>query len=444
MYKLSKSNLLAPYEDKHLLYNQVSGALIALDNSQYKDVYESDLHALPSAFIDLLKEGSFIVDEALDENKWLEDFYYKASFDSRRKELTIAPTDQCNLNCPYCFEHKNQWVKMDEATIEQTKMFVKAFVESSPTEIVYVTWFGGEPTLHMPAITSLTKYFDSLGVKMYYSMITNGTNLNKVYADKLIELNCMEMQITLDGAKEDHDRQRPFRKTMSLNVLKTTEKKSCGSGGCGSDDVHAKSSFDKIVSNLPYLWEKGFKLDLRINIGKQNLTAYRAVRKMLEDMGLSGVSPAGGYIRLYPSRIFYDDNTISHKEFLAAHPDFEFSELKQFTGRTCMANRNWSFGISQNGRLSKCWEHITNEENLVGTVWDMDVANRGYFDYYSPTKDPVCKDCEVLASCWGGCRSLNEFYKVGYEGKKYDGCDQALWNSKEKVTHMYRRRLVTT
>lgn len=446
--KLSSYNVLTPSDDGMILYNQITGSMVILSKDEER-LYESikqDSLWINRKFFEFLKNGGFLIPKDRDEIQFMDEISKENRKGSGYKSLTIAPTDKCNLDCTYCFEAKDQWISMPDQVIDQVEVFFDNFVGATPTKAVSVTWFGGEPTLHIKAVERLSKFFfaktKELGIKTFnQSMITNGTTLNKPMRDKLIGIGCRQIQITVDGDKESHDNQRPYRLSLKVIKEKTISASSCSSGGCGSgsgcgDTDTKRSSFDQIFDNLKGLWEDGFMVSLRVNVGGMNPTAFEKVKKHIDSLGFSKPSIRGGVIHAYAARVHGEgDKEITQQDYSKTHTR---STLRAFTGTACMADTPQSFGISQNGKLSKCWHHITNEEHTVGTVYDLDIA-KGFIDDYSPVKDKECRECAVLPSCWGGCKANNHTWEDPH-AKKYEGCSTARWNLNDQVLSLYQSK----
>lgn len=70
--------------------------------------------------------------------------YLLESFSNSKLILTLAPTSQCNFNCPYCFEENKPICKMSEQTISNIVKFIAKYENLKQ---LYLTWYGGEPLL---------------------------------------------------------------------------------------------------------------------------------------------------------------------------------------------------------------------------------------------------------------------------------------------------------
>ena len=99
-------------------------------------------------------------------------------------------------------------------TIEIQDRIIEMVKEQAPTiSNLHVTWYGGEPMMAMDIVERLTVGFQKVceEYKISYSagIITNGFWLTKENVEHLKELEINAIQVTLDGAPEEHNKRRP-------------------------------------------------------------------------------------------------------------------------------------------------------------------------------------------------------------------------------------------
>lgn len=462
--KASDYNVVAQHSDGFVIYNQISGSLVLLDNEQYESFRRLKKGQKQDSEIEeqFLTAGLFIEQDA-DEREMMARVWNEKKHRTLFKQLTIAPTDRCNLGCVYCYEDKEQWISMSEETQEKTKQFVDEFLRSTPTKKLTVCWFGGEPTLHLQCVENLSRYVQDLCKEMNIdfgqSMVTNGTTLTDHVIERLANIGVRSLQITLDGFKEDHDKSRPF--LADMNIAEMTEvqiqqrRQTEPSFGVFLNIIgqepclkKSRSSYDAIVTALQRLHKAGFYVSLRVNLGIQNKDRYAEFYEHLRSLGVTEKDKSGGQVIAYPARIFETEDGMQKEEFAEIELKAKTTQhacsqntnlLSPFSGESCMANKQFSLAISQSGAISKCWHHITEDNVIIGTVDDLDLARNGFVDGYSPLEDAECRECRVLPSCMGGCKQLNLYYENGLEGKKYEGCDSLRWSIQKRVIALYER-----
>lgn len=467
--EISKYNVTIENEDGFVFYNQITGALLLFGEKEFED-YRKLMRGnfcVDVGFLKIMRENGFVKSKSFDEISYMKKKYEEIKNRSLNKQLTIVPTDKCNLGCLYCYEDKSQWKNMSEDTIEETKKFIKLFLESSPTNRLTLTWFGGEPTLNLSCIENISSFTKEIcnknKIKLHQYMVSNGTNINEKVIDRLKSIGVNDFQITIDGFKEDHDKSRPYLASMSIEEMSPVQieqrrkiepnfGKFLNIIGQEPKQTKDRSTYDDIVRNLELMHKNGFSISLRCNISSRNISNHHKLLSHLKELGLLERNEMGGIVTPYVSQIFNHEGNqelrdLTREEF----SEFEIgvksqhcgttsatANLSHFNGDSCTANKRYSFCISQSGKLTKCWHHTSNEKHVIGTVSDFDFAVKGSADKFSPFDDPECSSCSVLPTCLGGCKEGNGFYEKEYENEKYHGCSTLRWNIRARVNLLYQ------
>lgn len=127
-------------------------------------------------------------------------------------------TEQCNLNCSYCFHPKTAAVM----TVEEGKRIIDRLKELYPNKMG-LTFFGGEPTLYPETVLALAEYAVPLWDRCFLTLVTNGTYFDEKFFNRLKELN-FTIQVSMDGDEETHSKYRGgnFKQTCdnAINILK--------------------------------------------------------------------------------------------------------------------------------------------------------------------------------------------------------------------------------
>lgn len=150
----------------------------------------------------------------------------------------IKVTARCNLNCDYCyvFNHADQsWKKMPSVlSSENRKILAKRlgdYAREVKLEQCLILFHGGEPLLvgveRLLEIARLIQEEMPPETKVYFSLQTNGTLLNKERIEALAEAN-IGISLSLDGPKQandlhrlNHQEKSTFEKTFnSFKLLK--------------------------------------------------------------------------------------------------------------------------------------------------------------------------------------------------------------------------------
>lgn len=132
----------------------------------------------------------------------------------------VTLTENCNLNCVYCFERETRNIKkiMSNETADKLVDFLfSQAVQYDVNEPVHITFFGGEPMLAPDLMMHMLDYGyakeKETGKKIKFSIITNGT----VYNEKTEEFlqkwydyaGDIDVQLSIDGTPEIQDMGRP-------------------------------------------------------------------------------------------------------------------------------------------------------------------------------------------------------------------------------------------
>lgn len=381
-----------------LIYNSKAGSFAKL-NEEFMQTLQGlndvETQKKYQNNIEKLKSVGFVVEDYVDEVKNIILRSNIAKYSSKKMGLVIAPTLNCNMKCPYCYENKSN-IKMSESVIEGVIKFTEKWLDKK--EGLSVVWYGGEPLLEIKAIRKLSKAFVEIcqnkNIPYSASIITNGILLDKKIADILKEECKVQFaQITLDGYKDVHDKSRPTRSGIS--------------------------SFELIINNIGNIKEL-FNISVRINVSKQNKNDIeKLVHYMIEDK--NWVSDDKVKIYLAPvlncqdACQITDSDTISFSEFGQIY----LKNMDYFVNKNrdtliyqryprpstipCSAVVMSSVIIGPEGELYKCWQEVGMKQKTVGNVFNGLELNDTFHDYMSLNLPEVCFGCIYLPICQGGC-----------------------------------------
>lgn len=128
---------------------------------------------------------------------------------SKTQELIILPTEKCNFRCTYCYEDFLLG-KMKPEVREGIKNLISERAEE--LENLSVDFFGGEPLLAVDVIQEILSHAKKESIENNFvlssGMTTNGYLLTPELLSWLVQHNCQDFQITLDGDREAHNTTR--------------------------------------------------------------------------------------------------------------------------------------------------------------------------------------------------------------------------------------------
>ncbi len=149
-------------------------------------------------------------------------------------EVLLVVTEECNLNCIYCYEHNKSPKKM---SFDVAKRIIDSeFYEAKQNgQRVVIQFFGGEPFLEFDTIKKIYEYICDSGYDNFEHcfVVTNGTLLKKTDKEWLQKnKETIICGLSMDGTKEVHDYNRSnsydlidfdfFRKTWPKQKIKMT------------------------------------------------------------------------------------------------------------------------------------------------------------------------------------------------------------------------------
>lgn len=338
-------------------------------------------------FLSQLKDKK-ILTTPKDETSYLDCLklsYLSQAFSSSILALTIVPTVSCNLSCPYCFEQTKPGGIMDSGTMDKVVEFIKRRAVSKKYSI---NWFGGEPLIGLPVISSL---LNSLKKEREYEMVThsivtNGTLLNDDAISLFQEFPLDNMQVTFDGFRDSHNSKRFFKS--------------------------GEGTFDLILNKLSNFVEKcpGTNVDLRVNIDNTNREDYLRMHELVKERF------NGCRVYMYPG-ILRANKGCEDETFFSSSDHLEFSRMlwkhrlqemyPRQCNKGCCATSVSQYVIGPRGELYVCWEHVGKDDRIIGYI---DGKPGTATDRYSVYKlkghcfeDKKCLGCGLLPLCTGGC-----------------------------------------
>lgn len=269
--------------------------------------------------------------------------------------LTILPTEKCNFRCEYCYEDFQQG-KMNGQVVKNIKTLITN--HSLYVKNLYISWFGGEPTLNSKAIIDISthtkKVCDINEIKYSSGMTTNGYLLDKNLFDKFCSLGIREYQISLDGEHVQHDSTRKL--------------------------ISGRGTFDKIWRNLESFKESKHEFDviLRIHITNKNIESIRKLTKLIKNNLLidsrfsvsiekiknlgKGLHNGGEYLSVEN----IDEIQGEILSEIGPSVNKRFSAIDKFNPYICYASMPQHFLIRSNGDIGKCTVNLNSSENKLG------------------------------------------------------------------------------
>ena len=367
-----------------------------------------------------LKEGKAPVDAQTWEGKgyWVDEAVEKARFgeayldflDAREKDevqIFFVPWYSCNFSCSYCFQ---QSYGSEHATpgLEVLDAFFAMVKTRFAGRSKYLTLFGGEPLLPGNSYKALIEDFLSRAAQegLETAIVTTGYTLAS-YVPLLSRYALREVQVTLDGMREYHDRRRMLK------------------GG--------QASFDAIVEGVDACLRAGIPVNLRMVVDRENLESLPALAAFAVQRGWTRALGFKTQIgrnyelhgcqqqraKLYSRAELYADLyklTLEHPAILEFHkPAFsiasflwEQGELPRPLFDSCTGTKTeWAFDCT--GKAYACTATVGKEGEELGTFWPelhLDETCIGEWGRRDVLSIPECAVCSLRLACGGGCAAV--------------------------------------
>lgn len=397
-------------ESKVIIMNTLTGAVDVIGRDIIEEIKQEKLwESNHEIYSDLIKRGYLVQDNEEDTQR----------LNKQVKELGIMElgtfiiciTYKCNLNCTYCFESKD--VKTQNCFLTKTdidKIFAAIYKLKNEREFskVSVLLYGGEPFL--PNAKEVINYIFQRASQEGYVVqaISNGTCIVD-YKDLFINYSNIirNIQITLDGNREYHNKTRKYH------------------NGAGS--------FDHIVKGIDMCVDLGIGVNLRVNVGKNNIKALDDLLNFIEkkewpnsEKFICQLAPitdhfcTGQVEECLPEHIILKQLSLilkSHKSIrIRLGTDMEKriavlknillnSKMKTLSCLPCSAALRNYFVFGAEGNIYACPETVGVTEQRIGqfkpdfkifrekeNFWKRDITNI-----------ENCKECNIAGICGGGC-----------------------------------------
>jgi len=336
----------------------------------------------------------------------------------------------CNLNCEYCFylEKKALFGSGEQYRMSDKVLsaFIINYITSQPTPVVEFLWQGGEPTLlgidFFKRVLDFQKRFSG-GKTITNALQTNGTLLTDEWCLFLRE-NKFLVGISLDGPKEINDRYRRDRQ---------------GNG-----------SYDRVMRGLRLLQKYKVEYNVLACVARETAAYPLEVYRFFRDAGVEFIqftpiaermpdtqSAKIGLHLAAPAALDgrNEATEVTHWSIIPeAYGDFLITIYEEWVrhdvGKIFVMNFEWALNawignpspvcvhakqcgrslvIEHNGDVYACDHCVYPQYRLGNILTDTlpHMVEKSLASKFGITKETalprLCRECEVLAACRGGC-----------------------------------------
>lgn len=376
----------------NLVYSTLRSSVVLLPD----DLLEAARNGtLPDEECATLSQLSILTPDRDAEREWMRTIFDTPRPDTPFGAVVVLNLD-CNLACPYCYEaafRGKRYMSAETAALLVESIRRDRIEKGQP---VRLTFYGGEPLLSLDLIRAVSEPLREAarerGVSYSFSLVTNGTLLNRACAEELVALGLIGAKITLDGPAELHNRSRPY--------------------------VSGNGSYEAIIRNVLDIFDI-VPLQLGGNYTREN---YRDFPRMLDDLLTRGIDPGRvGTVLFAPvipksgERVLSDFSTgctcYYEPWLMEAGVWLREETLKRGFPvpkpklSACMVELEQEQVVNYEGSLFKCPAFMAYPELRIGSLSEGvgDFRRSHNLDIW---KTEECLACAYLPLCFGGCRQL--------------------------------------
>ncbi len=267
--------------------------------------------------------------------------------------LELQITDSCNIRCKHCYIDDPGYNELSPTTVKNL------LTEFEKMQGLRVLVTGGEPLLHSK-FNEINEMLPDFSLRKV--LFTNGTLLTK---ELVSTLKVDEIQVSIDGLEEAHDRLR----------------------GAGT--------FRKTMEAVKHAIDAGFDVSISTMVHRGNLSDFDGMERLFKDMGIKDwtvdVPCLTGRLKKY-NDLFVGPEEGGRYLGYGYGGGLHSSGQGYGCGLHLMA-------VMADGKIAKCSFYqdkaIGSVEEGLRTAWNRILPNR--------LSELECK-CDYLEICRGGCR----------------------------------------
>lgn len=408
-------------ESQFIIFNPLSGA-VDLATTQELDVLnklklkaDEDFSPTEQRVIEYMLERGYLYrsKEEEEEKVAVEYVKFRTHFQQEAKQFLLVPTYACNLSCVYCYQGKltAKSPLITQEMVDKAFEFIWQIEETNPSQgKPFITLFGGEPLINSPRQKGIIQYIISKCHDNGYSLsaVTNGVDLIE-YCDLFSGAKVGEIQVTVDGPKEVHDKRRMLR--------------------------NGKGTFDRIIAGIEAIIAKGYTVNFRVVVDRDNLESLPRLAELLDQKGWLDLGPERFKVQLGRNyelfdRYAYPEQLMTRLEMLRAvfalarqnevmakfvqddHSGVKYiyltGEAHPPTFDTCPAC-SFEWVLDTYGDVYGCTATCGRKHLRVGNFFPEISLNMPLIRKWQERdvlKIPQCCNCAVSLICGGGCGAL--------------------------------------
>ncbi len=353
---------------------------------------------------------------------------------NRQFHLLAKPTGAtCNLDCTYCFFlskdalYPNRSTRMTDKTLEA---YVSQLIDAQPDGEVNVAWQGGEPTLmgvefFRRALTTAERT-KRPGQTLVHTVQTNGVLLDSSWFELFVEFGVL-VGLSIDGPAEVHDVYRRAKNGDATHAAVETAWFGLRRAGVETNVLCSLSAanVDRPLEVYRYfrdhlgahhlqfipIVERADSITLSIaekgwsDVPGRRRILYQQHGDLVTSRSISGVQYGDFLTTVFDEWVVRDVGRVFVQLFdvtLGSHLGLHTLCIHSPTCGDALA-------LEHNGDVYSC-DHFVEPDHLIGNIHDTplrtlvdDPRQRAFGRHKNELLPRMCRDCDVLFACHGGC-----------------------------------------
>ena len=402
------------HKDKYIIFSYYTGKILAVEKQKFKRK---------------------TVTKFLKENKMLGEPKSCPGDYSNYVELVISLTNDCNLRCKYCFVGEKNFCKkiISKENIDKALQSVGELAKRKNKKEIFITFFGGEPTLYPELIKySITK--SKILLKEF--TVSYGITSNGVFGQEiknLLKENNFTVTISMDGLPKFQDKQRVTANNKETSSIVESTIKDLTSNGVS---VIARMTITK-----PMIYEFKETIDYLSELGVKIIH--------FEPMTMGGRAKENEDILVKPEPEEYAEKLIEAVDY-ATSKDVSIicssvmNALSPYYMFCDGVGKN-KLAVTYDGVFSSCLG-VQNKSHPLADKFiinDMNIDHwmNAKFDSYvdDKAKNTKCENCFAKYICAGGCPSRNFNATNNFEKIDDMQCIPTKILLKKYITDLYEK-----
>ncbi len=384
-----------PDRPRHLLlFSTRTTGLAVLAREEWEKVERGTAEP---GLVAALGKLNFLVTDLHEERERVLRFAATINAHSSTVRVSVVLGMACNFACVYCYEGSQKGERaMADATADHLVEFLLSRLSAEKKGLI-IDFYGGEPLLYSARIKDLVSRLGPLvrerGGRFEFTLVSNGSLLTPEVVGELVALGLSSAKITVDGPAANHDRFRPRRDGRGSWELIVANLKAC----CGLLPIFLSGNYTRDNFRLfPRLLDEL----AAAGVGPGRLAAVQfspviQINDRFANPDFSGGCRASNEPWLVEASLFIRGETLRR--------GYNFPKLRP---ATCMVDLDDNFTVHFDGKIYKCVSLVGHREFIAGDIRRGGARLPAGYRPDNWRKEEMCRRCDYLPLCFGGCRYL--------------------------------------